>query len=58
MKKKYLIEYKNVDGTVDEVEITTDDITKTLEQYARNRSILEYTKVEVIDEPKTRMFHN
>tara|TARA_Y100000389_G_C17347404_1_gene456569 strand:- start:142 stop:315 length:174 start_codon:yes stop_codon:yes gene_type:complete len=56
--KKYIIEYKNIDGTVGEVEISTDDINKTLEQYARNRSILEYTRVEVIDKPKTRMFHN
>lgn len=56
--KKYIIEYKNIDGTVGEVEISTDDITKTLEQYARNRSILEYTRVEIIDKPKTRMFHN
>lgn len=56
--KKYIIEYKNIDGTVGETEIETDDITKTLEQYARNRSILEYTRVEVIDKPKTRMFHN
>ena len=56
--KKYIIEYKNIDGTVGEVEISTDDINKTLEQYARNRSILEYTRVEVINKPKTRMFHN
>ena len=44
----YLIEYRNIDGSTDSVEIDTDDITFTLDQYSRNRSIAEYTLVKKI----------
>ena len=42
------IEYRNIDGSTDSVEIDTDDIAWTLDQYSRNRSIAEYTLVKKI----------
>ena len=47
-KSTYLIEYRNIDGSTDSVEIDTDDIAWTLDQYSRNRSIAEYTLVKKI----------
>ena len=44
----YLIEYRNIDGSTDRIEITTEDIAWTLDQYRRNRSIAEYTLVKKI----------
>ena len=44
----YLIEYRNIDGSKDSVEITTENIAWTLDQYSRNRSIAEYTLVKKI----------
>ena len=43
-----VIEYRNIDGSTDSVKIDTDDITFTLDQYSRNRSIAEYTLVKKI----------
>ena len=48
VKSTYLIEYRNIDGSTDSVKIDTDDITFTLDQYSRNRSIAEYTLVKKI----------
>tara|TARA_B100000085_G_scaffold38677_1_gene31800 strand:+ start:1290 stop:1541 length:252 start_codon:yes stop_codon:yes gene_type:complete len=44
----YLIEYRNIDGSKDSVEITTENIAWTLDQYSRNRSIAEYILVKKI----------
>ena len=44
----YLIKYRNIDGSKDSVEITTENIAWTLDQYSRNRSIAEYTLVKKI----------
>lgn len=37
--KKYLIEFTHTDGTVEEVELTTDRLEWSIEQWCRNRSI-------------------
>jgi hypothetical protein len=42
MKKKYLIEFTYADGTVDEVELTTDNIKWSIQEYCRNRQIVEH----------------
>jgi len=39
MKKKYLIEFTHTDGRIEEVELTTDRIEWSIEQWSRNRSI-------------------
>ena len=48
IKSTYLIEYRNIDGSTDSVEIDTDDIVWTLDQYSRNRSIAEFTLVKKV----------
>jgi hypothetical protein len=42
MKKKYLIEFTYADGSIEEVELTTDNIKWSIEQYCRNRHITEH----------------
>ena len=42
MKKKYLVEFTEVNGTTYEFEFVTDNIEWSLEQYCRNRSIIEH----------------
>lgn len=37
--KKYLIEFTHTDGTVEEVELTTDRLEWSIGQWCRNRSI-------------------
>jgi|TARA_B110000285_G_scaffold42150_1_gene46559 hypothetical protein len=37
--KKYIVEFKLVDGTTQEVEFLTDKIDWTIEQYKRNRAV-------------------
>lgn len=41
MKKKYLVEFTYNDGTKEEVELTTDNIKWSIEQYCRNRHIID-----------------
>lgn len=48
IKSTYLIEYRNIDGSTDNVEIDTDDIVWTLDQYSRNRPIAEFTLVKKV----------
>lgn len=38
--KKYLIEFTHSDGTKEEVELTTDRLEWTIEQWSRNRTII------------------
>jgi len=45
--KKYIVEFTHTNGTVEEVEFTTDKIEWTIGQWARNRSI---RKAEIISE--------
>ena len=42
MKKKYLVECTEVNGTTYEFEFVTDNIEWSIEQYCRNRSIIEH----------------
>ena len=39
MKKKYLIEFTMADGSIEEVEITTDNIEWSIDQWKRNRNV-------------------
>lgn len=40
--KKYLIEFTYLDGKVEEVELKTDRLDWSIEQYKRNRMIADY----------------
>lgn len=40
--KKYLIEFTHTDGTVEEVELVTDRLEWSINQWMRNRSIADY----------------
>lgn len=47
MKKKYIVEFTDMDGSVEEVELVTDNIDWSIQQYCRNRSIVRH---EIINE--------
>ena len=40
--KKYVVEFKEAGGRVYEFEFMTDDIQYSIEQYCRNRHIVEH----------------
>tara|TARA_B100001287_G_scaffold7015_1_gene5363 strand:+ start:5370 stop:5543 length:174 start_codon:yes stop_codon:yes gene_type:complete len=40
--KKYLIEFTHSDGTVEEIELTTDRLEWSIEQWSRNRSVVSH----------------
>lgn len=40
--KKYLIEFTHSNGKVEEVELTTDRLEWSIQQWCRNRSITDY----------------
>ena len=40
--KKYLIEFTHSDGTVEEIELTTDRLEWSIEQQSRNRSVVSH----------------
>ena len=42
MKKKYLVEFTHLDGTIEKVELTTDDIEWSIDQWCRNRAISDH----------------
>ncbi|MDA9111912.1 hypothetical protein N9J42_00345 [bacterium] len=42
MKKKYLVKFSYQDGKEEEVELTTDNIKWSIEQYRRNRPIVSH----------------
>lgn len=44
--KKYLVEFKHLDGRVEQMEFTTDKIDWTIEEYSRNRQIASHTILE------------
>lgn len=45
--KKYLIEFTMLDGSKQEVELTTDNLERSLEQWCRNRQVVKH---EIINE--------
>lgn len=45
--KKYIVEFTHSDGTKEEIELTTDRIQWSIDQWCRNRSIVNY---EIISE--------
>lgn len=40
--KKYIVEFKLGDGSIEEVELITDRIDWSIEQWCRNRSVLDH----------------
>lgn len=40
--KTYLVEFTHLNGKVEEVELTTDNIEWTIDQWCRNRSIVNH----------------
>ena len=48
--KKYFIEFTHTDGTVEEVELVTDRLQWSIDQWMRNRSVRDY---KVISEGTT-----
>lgn len=44
--KKYLIEFTLADGTKEEVELTTDRIDWSIEQWSRNRRVIDHKIIE------------
>ena len=48
--KKYIVEFTHADGTTEEVELTTDRIQWSIEQWSRNRAVSGY---KIISEGST-----
>jgi len=42
MKKAYIVEFKEANGSVYEFEFITNDIEKSIEEYIRNRHIISH----------------
>ena len=42
MKKKYLIEFTLANGEIEEVELVTDNIKWSIEQWCRNRHVIDH----------------
>lgn len=42
MKRKYIVEFTEANGTSYEFEFLTDDIQKSIDQYCRNRQITSH----------------
>lgn len=40
--KKYIVEFKMADGSTEEVEFTTDRIDWSIEQWMRNRAVMDH----------------
>lgn len=40
--KKYIVEFKLGDGSIEEVELITDRIDWSIEQWSRNRTVLDH----------------
>lgn len=40
--KKYIVEFKLGDGSIEEVELITDRIDWSIEQWCRNRTVLDH----------------
>lgn len=46
MKKKYIVEFTHIDGTVENIELVTEDIQWAIDQWSRNRAISKYEILE------------
>ena len=46
MEKKYLIEFTHADGSVEEVELVTDRLKWSIDQWCRNRAIAKHQIIE------------
>ena len=46
MKKKYLVEFTHLDGKVESIELVTEDIEWSIEQWCRNRAIAKHQIIE------------
>ena len=55
MKKKYIVEFTYVDGNVETVELVTDNIDWSIQQYCRNRAIVESVIKGSTDTPGKQM---
>lgn len=44
--KTYLVEFVLVDGTVEEVEFTTDRLQWSIDQWCRNRRVVKHEVIE------------
>lgn len=44
--KKYLIEFTLSDGTKEEVELTTDRLEWSIQQWSRNRAVVKHEVLE------------
>lgn len=44
--KKYLIEFTHVDGSKERVELTTDRLEWSIQQWCRNRSVVKHEILE------------
>ena len=40
--KKYLIEFTHANGEIEEVELTTDKLEWSIQQWCRNRAIIDH----------------
>jgi len=47
MKMKYIVEFTHLDGRVENVELVTEDIQRSIEQWSRNRAI---SKCEIVEQ--------
>lgn len=50
MKKKYLVEFTMADGSVENIELITDNIEFSIDQWSRHRAVSNY---EILKEGKT-----
>ena len=46
MRKQYIVEFTHLDGKVENVELVTDNIENSIEQWTRNRAIAKYEILE------------
>ena len=55
MKKKYIVEFKEQDGTVYQFEFITADIKKSVIEYSRNRSIVKHKIIKESSRDRKQM---
>ena len=53
--KTYLIEFTHSDGTVEEVELKTDRLDWSIEQWSRNRAVLSHKVLSESSNPSKQM---
>ena len=46
MEKKYLIEFTHADGSVEEVELITDRLKWSIDQWSRHRAVVSHKILE------------